>query len=159
MQILIADSDNLLIKRCRGYFGNRGYQVTVAGDGLECLDALRRVPPDILVLEKELPWGGGEGVLAYIREDHFRWPGAVIVTSSEPAAPHSESMLPPVVAVLPKPFSLAALFETIRRAQYGDSHLAARFLERTRQLEVNEQRRMPPHADIGPRPSRFGGLR
>ncbi|HVA45125.1 MAG TPA: hypothetical protein VNH11_01955 [Pirellulales bacterium] len=140
-QLLVADSDTFVLDRCRRYFGNRGYQVELAADGLECLDALHRVPPDILVLEQELLWGGGEGVLACLREDHFRWPESVIVTSNEPAGAPSRPFEPPVKAVLQRPFSLAALFETVRRAQYGDTQLAARFLRHAQELAALERHR------------------
>ena len=36
--------------------------------GLECVARLRERVPDVLVLEPQLPWGGGEGVLAIMGE-------------------------------------------------------------------------------------------
>ena len=140
-QLLVADSDTFVRDRCRSYFGNLGYQVDVAADGLECLNALDCVPPDVLVLEQELLWGGGEGVLACLREDHYRWPETVIVTSNDPTCGLLRRLEPPVKAVLKKPFSLAALFETVRRAQYGGTQLAARFLRHTQEIAAIERYR------------------
>jgi DNA-binding response OmpR family regulator len=159
MQLLIADSDTLALDRCRGYFANRGYQVEVAADGLKCLDGLRRVPPDILVIERELLWGGGDGVLACLREDKFRWPHTVVLTTSEFAGDGSSEIEPPVKVVLHKPFSLSSLWEAIRRAQYGDTNLAARFLGHTQQMAVLERRRR--ERDLGldlARQPRFPGI-
>lgn len=146
-QLLIADSDMLVLDRCRGYFARHGYQVEVAADGLKCLDSLGRMPPDILVLDRELLWGGGEGVLACLREDQWRWPETVILTASECADDSRATLPPPVKAVLPKPFSLARLGETIRRAHYGETDLAARFLRHAQQVAAVEQRRR--ERDIG----------
>ena len=38
--------------------------MVTASSGLECVARLRERVPDVLVLEPQLPWGGGEGVLA-----------------------------------------------------------------------------------------------
>jgi DNA-binding NtrC family response regulator len=118
-QLLIADGDTLVLDRCRGYFTRHGYQVEVAADGLQCLDSLYRMPPNILVLDQELLWGGGDGVLAYLREDQWRWPKTVVVTTSQCADGAPLAIDPPVKAVLEKPFSLARLGEAIRRAHFG----------------------------------------
>lgn len=137
-QLLIADSDPWLRERSRRYFADRGYQVEVAADALGCLDAIRRVPPDVLVLEQQLHWGGGEGVLAVLREDRCRWPESVILTTSDcgELLPRPE---PLVAAVLRKPFCMAALGEAVRRAQYGDTLLAARFLKQAQEIAVRER--------------------
>ena len=38
-------------------------------NGLECVSHLRKCPPHVLVLDPSIPWGGGEGVLALMREE------------------------------------------------------------------------------------------
>jgi DNA-binding NarL/FixJ family response regulator len=140
-QLLVADSDPFVLEGCHRYFSNRGYQVEVAADGLRCLDALRQLPPDVLVLEQELVWGGGDGVLACLREDHSRWPETVIVTTSAAAGQPLPVVHPPLKAVVRKPCSLATLFEAIRQAHWGETQLAARFLRYTQQISALEQRR------------------
>lgn len=45
-----------------------GFNVAMADNGLECLDVLGRFAPDVVVIEPELLWGGGDGVLAVISE-------------------------------------------------------------------------------------------
>jgi DNA-binding response OmpR family regulator len=46
-----------------------GFDVTTANGGVECVEKLRDYAPDVLVLEPSIPWGGGDGVLALIREE------------------------------------------------------------------------------------------
>ena len=41
----------------------------MALSGLECVARLRERVPDVLVLEPQLPWGGGDGVLAIMGDD------------------------------------------------------------------------------------------
>jgi response regulator of citrate/malate metabolism len=48
---------------------------------LECLERLQDFAPDVLVLEPELPWGGGDGVLAVIHEQPELRPAFVVLVS------------------------------------------------------------------------------
>lgn len=45
-----------------------GFEVAIADHGLECLDILGRYVPNVIVIEPELLWGGGDGVLAVISD-------------------------------------------------------------------------------------------
>ncbi len=68
VRVLIADPDESLQPVYREPLLRDGFIVTVAVSGLECLARLRERAPDVLVLEPQLPWGGGEGVLAIMGE-------------------------------------------------------------------------------------------
>ena len=113
--LLIADSDAELCELYQQFLGERGYEVALAADGLDCLEKLRRLRPAALVLDLGLHWGGGDGVLAWLREE--RAGVAVVLTAT--GGYHSEHVAPPVVRFLPKPFSLTALLETVRLAVTG----------------------------------------
>jgi len=63
----------------RDYLTGRGFDVEVASNGLECLALLREVRPDVVVLNWELPWGGGDGVLTVLQEE-FRLLPVVLST-------------------------------------------------------------------------------
>jgi DNA-binding response OmpR family regulator len=69
MRVLIADADPALLEILQSFLRGRGHEVEMAGDGLECLSTLRRFAPDVLVLDRDLLWGGGDGVMAHMRED------------------------------------------------------------------------------------------
>jgi DNA-binding response OmpR family regulator len=45
-----------------------GNSVRLVFDGIECASALRKFRPNVLVLDPNIPWGGGDGVLA-IRDE------------------------------------------------------------------------------------------
>ena len=68
IRVLMADPDESLLTLYRERLLQDGVELAVASNGLECLARLRRRPPDVLVLEPQLPWGGGEGVLAIMGE-------------------------------------------------------------------------------------------
>lgn len=69
-QLLIADGDGSLTDLYQKYFAAHGYSVRVALGGVECVTALRETPPDVLVLDTELKWGGADGVLTVMEEEN-----------------------------------------------------------------------------------------
>jgi CheY-like chemotaxis protein len=90
--------------------------VAEAESGLECLEALRQQPPDILVLHRELLWGGSDGVLNVMRQDSG-WSIIPVVLLGDrdrgdelPSCPHV-----PVRACLESPVALPVLLATIQK--------------------------------------------
>ncbi len=116
-RLLIADRDAEWCKLYRRFLTERGYEVETSTDGLDCLAKLRRVTPTLLVLDLELLWGGGDGVLAWLREQSPapRIPVLLTATAADPPALAAFNE-PPVVAYLPRPFALAGLVERIQYA-------------------------------------------
>jgi CheY-like chemotaxis protein len=103
--LLIADSDAELCDIYQQFLGREGYEVVIASDGLDCLEKLRRVRPAALVLDLVLRWGGGDGVLAWLREESAGPGVAVVLTATGGHHPgRGEDTGPPVVRFLPKPF-------------------------------------------------------
>ena len=115
--LLIADRDADLCDVFRCFLTSRGYEVETSTDGLDCLAKLRQVTPAVLVLDRELLWGGGDGVLAWLREES-RAPSIPVLLTATAADPPdlAEFNEAPVVGYLPKPFALTALLESVRSA-------------------------------------------
>jgi DNA-binding response OmpR family regulator len=115
--LLIADGDARLCAIYQKFITERGYEVETASNGLDCLAKLRRATPAAVVLDLELHWGGGSGVLAWLREERAASGVAVILTST---AGHpldvTEAAEPPVTCFLRKPYTLVALLERVRSA-------------------------------------------
>src|SRR3569623_619424 len=42
--------------------------VETSADGLECLLLLAESLPEVIVVDLEIPWGGGDGVLDWVRQ-------------------------------------------------------------------------------------------
>jgi DNA-binding response OmpR family regulator len=68
-KILLADPDEMLLDEYEHFLCQACFNVATAKSGLECVAKLRSFVPDVLVLEPDLPWGRGEGVLARMHED------------------------------------------------------------------------------------------
>jgi CheY-like chemotaxis protein len=110
--VLFADGDPELCELCRGFATQRGYEAAASLDGLDCVRRLRQAAPDVLVLNLELLWGGGDGLLGWLREEPQFLPRRIVLTSTAASAHTFNSLAsPPVVQTLRKPFSLHALFD------------------------------------------------
>jgi DNA-binding response OmpR family regulator len=68
IRVVVADPDESLQNVYRWPLAQKGFEVVPALNGLECIARLRERVPDVLVLEPQLPWGGGAGVLAIMGE-------------------------------------------------------------------------------------------
>jgi CheY-like chemotaxis protein len=114
-RVLIADTDDAWLDVCERGLCESGFMVETARDGLSCLTRLQRNPrPDVIVLELDIPWGGGDGVLARLREETSVLDcGVVIVTGRAPPDVLSERTGIPSSACLRKPFHLDALLNLI----------------------------------------------
>ena len=81
-RLLIADRDADLCELYRRFLADMGYAAEACTDGLDCLAKLRRARPAVLVLDLELLWGGGDGVLAWLREESPAAGIPVLLTAS-----------------------------------------------------------------------------
>lgn len=119
--MLIAEGDAELCEHYRNFATEHGYKVEISSDGLDCMRKLRQVTPAVLVLDMELRWGGGDGVLGWLREEPKFLPGRVVLTATEAVPPHMLDGLAPrnckneekvsFVKTLTKPIPLSALLD------------------------------------------------
>lgn len=130
-RILVGDGDQVIRDVYRRFFARHGYEVEVADGGVECLAKLRRFFPDVLILDLNLLWGGGDGVLAWIREE-IPAHGIPVILTGTAGYPQefSEFVDPPVVDYVPKPFSLSALLEKVRSAVAAEQRKEPSYLNR-----------------------------
>lgn len=115
VRILVAASHERRRHWCCAGLARYGFRVAEASDGLECLEAMRRQPPDIVVLHEGLLWGGGEGVLKLMQQDSG-WSGIPVVFLSLRNLRNAASPCPtaPAVTCLQAPVALPLLVATIQ---------------------------------------------
>ena len=68
-RVLLADPDEELLNSYAHCLTEAGFQVRVSTDALSCIEQLKEFDPDLMVLEPMIPWGQGEGILSYMREE------------------------------------------------------------------------------------------
>ena len=66
--LLIADNDVRRRGELRRFFFDSGFLVASASNGLECLAEVVALEADVLVIALEIPWGGGDGVIARLND-------------------------------------------------------------------------------------------
>jgi DNA-binding response OmpR family regulator len=122
-RILLADPDEqLLDEYCRGLRAG-GFEVETATDALMCVERLKQFDPDLLVLEPMIPWGQGEGILSYMREEaDVPLVPVVVLTCGTDLL--EEYQLPrfPVLERHQKPLSIEALLASVRHLAAVTSH-------------------------------------
>ncbi len=122
-RVLLADPDEqLLDEYCRG-LRDGGFEVETAIDALTCVELMKQFDPDLLVLEPMIPWGQGEGILSYMREEaDVPLVPVIVLTCGTDLL--EEYQLPrfPVLERHQKPLSTAALLASVRHLAEATSH-------------------------------------
>ena len=118
--VLIADDEPNIVISLEYLLEHDGYQVQVARDGQEALDAIARQPPDLVLLDVMLPRVSGFDVCQKIRENpawqHVR---IVMLTAKGREVEMTKGLALGAHAYITKPFSTKDLLAQIR-AQLGD---------------------------------------
>lgn len=131
----MADPDEPLLAEYREQ-SRECIDVVTAFNGLECVARLREQVPDVLVLEPQLPWGGGDGVLAMMHDvlDLAIVPVMILTSCSDPTILNNISRYP-VSDFHSKPLSPALLVRRIHILLYHHT-LRSNFEEQNRRLEI-----------------------
>ena len=115
-KILIAEDVAPLALRMRHALENRGYEVMVVTDGVECLRVAAEIKPDLLILDLLMPKMNGIDVLKKIRGSQEIPDLAVMVCTAKDFSTEMKQVKEfGVVDVLIKPFKHDALVEKVDR--------------------------------------------
>jgi DNA-binding response OmpR family regulator len=68
VRILLAGSNNYRWRSYHKRLDAAGFSARLTNGGIDCVAVLREFRPNVLVLDPNIPWGGGDGVLA-VRDD------------------------------------------------------------------------------------------
>jgi signal transduction histidine kinase len=127
MKIVVIDDDYAMRLSCRKILSKSGYEVATFEDGMEGLDGISRVRPDLVIVDLKMPGMSGMEVIARV---HAINPDIVIVVITGYATIDTavEAMKSGAYDFLPKPFAPEELRLIVRRG-----------LER-RRLELEKRR-------------------
>jgi DNA-binding response OmpR family regulator len=121
------------------------FDVQTAISGVECLNILRQQRPDVLVLDHNLLWGGGDGVLAHMREERHWAQVPVVFIHDGPANEISPLLETPVVCCLRRPYQFSELVRCIDYAARMNTRLPeSRNLRHPRSPELYPLGGTPP---------------
>ena len=113
---------------------------TVA-NALKCIGRMRQFLPDVLVLEPNLPWGGGDGVLAAMRDEPSLAHIPVMILTACRDVEILKSVAPfPICDYYVKPLPPAHLKTRIRRLLDHRRRCARMLYESNRMRRWNSRR-------------------
>jgi CheY-like chemotaxis protein len=92
MRVLVAEDEALIALSHADLLEEEGFEVDLAADGAEALEAARRLGPDLgaLVTDLNMPRMGGEALIHAVRADR---PGLPVVVVTGSAPPGGEAAL------------------------------------------------------------------
>ncbi len=112
--ILLADDDEASLVVLGRYLRDEGYQVTIARDGREALEALSRSTPTGIVLDVHMPEMSGLDIAGRVRRvTRLRGVPLVLVTGLWDGDMETLAQWEGVGTVLEKPVSRAMLIEAL----------------------------------------------
>lgn len=115
--ILFVDHDIRLTDAVYRALSAKGHDITACTDALQCVTALHETAPCVLVLDREILWGGGDGVLEYLIRDQPLMPPMVVVTVDPNGKPLPDNLEPWVDMQLERPASLHDLLPFLNQLE------------------------------------------
>ena len=115
-RILVIDDDRAIVTLLSTVLQAAGFEVSVAFDGAEGSRLARDDPPDLILLDLNLPAGGGMGTWQRLRGS-ARTQGVPVffVTGDVQPGLEQEVLRQGAAGFVEKPFDAAALVEKVRR--------------------------------------------
>jgi CheY-like chemotaxis protein len=119
--ILIIEDHPTMRDAMRLVLEEDGHEVEDASDGEMGLAAVRAHPPDVVLLDLNIPVLSGAEVLQALKEDPATKDVLVIVVTATGEEGRARSLAKGADAYITKPFSPLALLRTVERALRGSS--------------------------------------
>ncbi|VTU36232.1 Transcriptional regulatory protein YycF [Variovorax sp. PBS-H4] len=115
-KVLIADDEPNIIISLEFLMKREGYDVSIARDGQQALDAIRRLRPDLVLLDVMMPVRSGVEVLQAVRADEgLAGTRILMLTARGRENDIAKGMALGADAYMTKPFSTRDLAERVRR--------------------------------------------
>ncbi|MCK8601562.1 response regulator [Desulfoferrobacter suflitae] len=135
-QILIADRNRHVREFLRRELVSEGYRVLLAKDDKELLGIIDGQVPDVLILDLEIPHGGGLAVLQWIRDRNLSLPVVIHTFLTEYASHPAVQGRASVVEKMANTGILKAAIQDILKKNYPCRFESA---ERLRDAEVEKE--------------------
>jgi len=115
MRLLLVEDDAIQRRLLVLRLAAAGLTVEQAADGLEAYQALKRLRPDALLCDLQMPKLGGFELLQRLRDERVALPATVVLFSARPPTPHESERAEALGAraLLTKPIGLKELLALI----------------------------------------------
>lgn len=140
--ILLVDDERAITDNLAPFLRRSGFEVSVAADGLEALDQLKGMDPDLLVLDVLMPEMDGREVLRHLRRGGD-WTPIILLTRVGEASERAMALEEGADDYLNKPFDphelVARIKAVLRRARPGRPPLSAAWVLRCGDLKLDRR--------------------
>ncbi|WP_405938859.1 response regulator [Streptomyces sp. NBC_00726] len=113
--MLVVDDNKVIRQLIRVNLELEGFEVVTAGDGVECLDLVHRVRPDVITLDVVMPRLDGLQTATRLRSDPRTGHLPLAIVSACTPYEVDSGVAAGVDAFLAKPFEPAELVRLVRR--------------------------------------------
>lgn len=114
--VLIVEDNELNMKLFRDLLEAHGYETAGTSNGFEALDLVRKLRPDLILMDIQLPQVSGLEVTRWIKDDpELRSIPVVAVTAFAMKGDEERIREGGCEAYLSKPISVGKFIETVRR--------------------------------------------
>lgn len=115
-KVLVVDDQPHIVRLIQVNLEKEGFEVTTAGDGVEGLNKVREVQPDLVILDVIMPRKDGFQVLREIKMDEqFAETPVIMLTVKTHNADIVEGLKEGAELYLPKPFHPKELVSLVKR--------------------------------------------
>ncbi len=118
--MLVVDDSQVIRQLMRVILELDGFEVMTATDGVDCLESVRGLRPDLITLDVAMPRLDGLTTAERLRDDPDTGAIPLMLVSATPVGPRPL----PVDAVVPKPFDPHELLNHVRHLARGGSRPA-----------------------------------
>lgn len=117
-EILVADDEIFIRDMLKDVLSTKGFNVTLAKDGVDSLDQMKNREFDLLITDVRMPGLTGLDVLKKMKEEGRK--EQVIVMTGDPIRPSQlGNDLQPVFTLLHKPFPIRSFLDVVSSALSG----------------------------------------
>lgn len=114
-KILIIEDDELMIKVLQFILKKEGYQLTISKDGLNAIERIPLIAPDLILTDVMLPYKSGLEVINYVKENHKNIPVIVLSALGEEERTVVEAFKLGADDFVAKPFNPNELMLRVKR--------------------------------------------
>jgi len=143
-KILLVDDEEAITENLASFLVRAGFEVSVAGDGLEALQCMAEVEPALIILDVLMPGMDGRAVLRKLR-DEDNWTPVLLLTQVGEASERAMALEEGADDYLNKPFDpqelTARIRAILRRARPGEPPLASAWKLRAGDIVLDRRAR------------------
>jgi len=114
-KILIIEDDELMLKVLQFILKKEGYQLTISKDGLDAIEKIPVILPDLILTDVMLPYKSGLEVINFVKENHSSIPVIVLSALGEEERTVVEAFKLGADDFVAKPFNPNELMLRVKR--------------------------------------------